>query len=45
MNTNQIYSIVNEVNAEAFGSTDIDVIDAQGLVSLGDTVLSSSTNT
>ena len=45
MDTNQIYSIVNEVNAEAFGSTDVDVIDAQGLVSLGDTVLSSSTNT
>lgn len=45
MDTNQIYTIVNEVNAEAFGSTDVDVIDAQGLVSLGDTVLSSSTNT
>lgn len=45
MDTKQIYSIVNEVNAEAFGSTDVDVIDAQGLVSLGDTVLSSSTNT
>lgn len=45
MDTNQIYTIVNEVNAEAFGSTDIDVIDAQGLVSLGDTVLSSSANT
>lgn len=45
MNTNQIYTIVNEVNKEAFGSTDIDVIDAQGLVSLGDVVLSSTTNT
>lgn len=45
MNTNQIYTIVNEVNKEAFGSTDIDVIDAQGLVSLGDAVLSSTTNT
>lgn len=45
MDTNQIYTIVNEVNAEAFGSTDIDVIDSQGLISLGDTVLSSSTNT
>lgn len=45
MNTNQIYAIVNEVNAEAFGSTDIDVIDAQGLVALGDSVLSSTTNT
>lgn len=45
MDTNQIYTIVNEVNAEAFGSTDIDVVDSQGLVSLGDTVLSSTTNT
>ena len=45
MNTNQIYTIVNEVNAEAFGSTNIDVVDAQGLVSLGDAVLSSTTNT
>ena len=45
MDTNQIYTIVNEVNKEAFGSTDIDVIDAQGLVSLGDAVLSSTTIT
>lgn len=45
MNTNQIYTIVNEVNAEAFGTDAIDVIDAQGLVSLGDAVLSSTTNT
>lgn len=45
MNTNQIYAIVNEVNAEAFGSDAIDVIDAQGLVSLGDAVLSSTGNT
>lgn len=45
MDTNQIYTIVNAVNAEAFGSTAIDVVDAQGLVSLGDAVLSSTTNT
>lgn len=45
MDTNQIYTIVNEVNAEAFGSEAIDVIDAQGLISLGDTVLSSTGNT
>lgn len=45
MNTNQIYTIVNEVNAEAFGSEAIDVIDAQGLISLGDAVLSSTGNT
>lgn len=45
MDTNQIYTIVNEVNAEAFGSEAIDVIDAQGLISLGNAVLSSTTNT
>lgn len=45
MDTNQIYAIVNEVNAEAFGSDSIDVIDAQGLISLGDAVLSSTGNT
>lgn len=45
MDTNQIYTIVNEVNAEAFGSANISVVDSQGLVSLGDTVLSSTTNT
>lgn len=45
MTTNQIYTIVNEVNAEAFGSEAVDVIDNQGLISLGDTVLSSTTNT
>lgn len=45
MDTNQIYTIVNEVNAEAFGSEAIDVIDAQGLISLGDAVLSSTGNT
>ena len=45
MDTTQIYAIVNEVNAEAFGSDAIDVIDAQGLVSLGDAVLSSTGNT
>lgn len=45
MDTNQIYTIVNEVNAEAFGSEAIDVIDAQGLISLGNSVLSSTGNT
>lgn len=45
MTTNQIYTIVNEVNAEAFGSEAIDVIDAQGLISLGNAVLSSTGNT
>lgn len=45
MNTEQIYTLVNEVNAEAFGSNAIAVVDTSGLISLGTTVLSSTTNT
>lgn len=41
----QIYDIVNSVSSQAFGSTALTVVDEQGLVALGDTVLSSSTNT
>ena len=45
MTTNQIYTIVNSVSSQAFGATALTVVDCQGLVSLGTTVLSSSTNT
>lgn len=45
MTTNQIYSLVNSVSSQAFGSSALTVVDAQGLVSLGNTVLSSATNT
>lgn len=45
MTTNQIYTIVNSIAAQSLGSTAIAVVDTQGLVSLGTTVLSSSTNT
>lgn len=45
MTTNQIYTIVNSVSSQAFGSTALTVVDAQGLISLGNTVLSSATNT
>lgn len=45
MNTDQIYSIVNDVVSQATGSSALATIDTQGLVSLGNTVLSSSTNT
>lgn len=41
----QIYDIVNSVSSQAFGSTALTVVDEQGLVALGNTVLSSSTNT
>ena len=45
MDTNQIYNIVNSVTAQALGSQAITVVDERGLISLGDTILNSSTNT
>ena len=45
MTTEQIYTLVNEVNAEAFGTNAISIVDTSTLISLGNTVLSSSTNT
>ena len=45
MTTEQIYTLVNEVNAEAFGNNALSVVDTSSLISLGNTVLSSSTNT
>lgn len=44
MDTTQIYSVVNSVTAQALGTT-ISAVDTEGLVSLGNIVLSSSTNT
>ena len=45
MTVEQIYALVNEVNSEAFGSNALAVVDTSSLISLGNTVLSSSTNT
>ena len=45
MTTEQIYTLVNEVNAEAYGTNAIAVVDTSSLISLGNSVLSSSTNT
>lgn len=45
MNTEQIYSIVNEVNAQAFGESALQVVDTSSLISLGNVVLSSQSNT
>ena len=41
---NQIYQLVNDAAAQAMGSTAVAVQNTAGLVSLGDTVLSSDTN-
>lgn len=45
MNTTQIYSLINEVNNQAFGETALAVADAAGLISLGNVVLTSTSNT
>lgn len=45
MEVKQIYSIVNSVVGQGLGNTALTVVDTQGLISLGNTVLSSSTNT
>lgn len=45
MDTTQLYTIVNEVARETMGTDDIDVIDTASLVALGNSVLSSQSNT
>ena len=45
MTTEQIYGLVNAVNSQAFGHSSLAVTDTSTLISLGNTVLSSSTNT
>lgn len=45
MTTEQIYALVNSVNSQAFGTQALTVVDTSSLISLGNTVLSSSTNT
>lgn len=45
MKINQIYSLLNDINAQMFGEDAIDVHDLSGIVSLGDTVVGNSDNT
>lgn len=44
MKVNQIYSIINSVNAQMYGDKAIEITNLQGLIQLGDSVLSSSTS-
>ena len=39
MNVNQIYSVLNSINAEMFGDSAFEVVDLSGFVSLGNAVL------
>lgn len=41
MNVNQIYSVLNSINAEMYGDSAFEVVDLSGFVSLGNAVLSS----
>lgn len=45
MTTNQIYTIVNEVNSQAMGSSAIAAVDTSTFVAMGNAILSSSANT
>lgn len=45
MNTEQIYELVNDVADQSLGESAIAAVDTQGLISLGNTVLSSQTYT
>lgn len=45
MKTNQIYSIINDLNKQMTGALDITVVDTSTFVSYGDAVLSSSDTT
>ena len=45
MDSTQIYALVNSVNEQAFGEKSLTVVDTSTLIALGDTVLSSSSNT
>lgn len=45
MDTNQIYELVNNTVAQAIGRTDVNRLDTEGLISVGNVVLSSSANT
>lgn len=44
MDVKQVFSFVNDVTAQTKGLNNVTVVDAQGLVSLGNQVLSSDTN-
>lgn len=45
MEVEQIYALVNSVTSQAIGTSNLTVVDESSLVSLGETILSSSVNT
>lgn len=45
MDAAQIYTLVNALASQAIGASDIEITDLQGLISLGDKIVSSEQNT
>ena len=45
MKINQVYSLLNDINAQMFGEDALDVHDLSGVISMGDTVVGNSDNT
>lgn len=45
MKVNQIYSLLNDINAQMFGSDALDVHDLSGVISMGKNVMSTTDNT
>ena len=43
MNVNQVYAILNSVAKQIYGSDDVNITNLQGIISLGNDVLSSDT--
>ena len=45
MKVNQIYSLLNDINAQMFGEDAVDVHDLSGIISMGDTIVGNAGNT
>lgn len=45
MDVKQIYDEINSINAQAFGAQRLTVVDNTGIIALGNSILSSTTNT
>lgn len=45
MKVNQIYSLLNDINAQMFGEDSVEVHDLSGIISLGDSVIGNTDNT
>lgn len=45
MKVNQIYSLLNDINAQMFGADALDVHDLSGIISMGDSIVGDGTQT